>query len=573
MQVDFSSVLARVDRVELKPINEIAADLGIPLEGLESYGNYKAKIKLETLQSAGNKRRRGKLILVTSINPTPQGEGKTVTAIGLSSALNRLGHRSVVCTRQPSLGPLFGIKGGAAGGGKSTVEPMLEINMRFTGDIDAVGAAHNLLSAMIDNHIFHGNELGINARTIRWSRTVDMNDRALRHVIVGLDTKNEGRSREDSFVITAASEVMAIVSLSNNYSDLKARLDEILLGFDSNRRPVKAKDLRASGAMSAILKDALEPNLVQTSDQTPALVHCGPFGNIATGTSSLVSILLGLYYSDYCVVEAGFGSDLGAEKFVDIVSRIGHFDVDAAVIVVSIKALKFHWASEELAGTESTSVGRNQMLESSVVRGVLSGGLANLQKHIENIRSFGIPPVVAINRFSTDTDDELKTVMDFCRDMDVPCATSNVFAEGANGGMDLAQLVSEVSSGHHTNITVYGITDDTKEKIEKVVHKVYGGSEVIYEQKALEDIATIRNLGLSESPICIAKTPSSLSDDPKKLGRPTSFSVRVSRIGISSGAGFSIPYMGEIMTMPGLPRHPAAEKMYLTDTGEISGVF
>ncbi len=557
----------------MKPINEIAADLGIPLEGLESYGNHKAKIKLETLQSAGNKRRQGKLILVTSINPTPQGEGKTVTAIGLSSALNRLGHRSIVCTRQPSLGPLFGIKGGAAGGGKSTVEPMLEINMRFTGDIDAVGAAHNLLSAMIDNHIFHGNELGINPRTIRWSRTVDMNDRALRHVIVGLDTKNDERSREDSFVITAASEVMAILSLSKGYRDLKARLDEILLGFDSKGSPVKAKDLRASGAMSAILKDALEPNLVQTSDETPALVHCGPFGNIATGTSSLVSILLGLYYSDYCVVEAGFGSDLGAEKFVDIVSRLGHFEVDVAVIVVSIKALKFHGAAEELVGSERMSVGRNQMLESSIVRGHMSSGLANLQKHIENIRLFGIPPVVAINRFSTDTDDELKTVMDFCRGIGVSCAISNVFAEGANGGRELAQLVSEVSSGHHANIPVYGMNDNTKEKIEKVVRKVYGGSEVIYEQQALDDIATIRGLGLTDSPICIAKTPSSLSDDPKKLGRPTSFSVRVSRIGISSGAGFSVPYMGEIMTMPGLPSHPAAEKMYLRDNGEIVGLF
>ena len=554
----------------MKLISAIADDLGVSREYLHSYGNYKAKIALDALHDTKIERKRSKLILVTSITPTPNGEGKTVTAIGLSSAINRLGHSSVVCTRQPSLGPLFGIKGGAAGGGRATVEPMQEINMRFTGDIDAVASAHNLLSAMTDNHIYHGNELNIDPHTVTWKRTVDMNDRALRHVVVGLDGKRS-LQRDESFVITAASEVMEILSLARDYADLKARLGEILVGFDSKGSPVRARDLKASGAMSAILRDAMEPNLVQTQDETPALVHCGPFGNIATGTSSLVSIALGTSLSDYCVVEAGFGSDLGAEKFIDIIAPLGQLVVDAAVIVVSVKALKYHGSQK----SESPEIRGyvDQILASLSERDLMSAGIANMQKHIENVRSLGIEPVVAINRFSTDTDEEIKAVIQACKELGVAYAVSDVFNKGAEGGLELAQRVIEASEGHHINRPVYELVDTIEEKIEKVVKRVYGGEKVIYESSAMYDLLRANELGLAHSPVCIAKTALSLSDDPKKLGRPQSFSVTVSQIGVSAGAGFSVPYMGDIMAMPGLPKHPAAEKMYVTDQGEIVGIF
>lgn len=556
----------------MKPITEIVSDLGLSEKYSRAYGKYKAKIALEAMADLQN-RKRAKVVLVTAITPTPSGEGKTVTAIGLSSAINRLGHKSIVCIRQPSLGPLFGIKGGAAGGGKSTVEPMQDINMRFNGDIDAIAAAHNLLSAMLDNHIYHGNELNINPRTMTWKRTIDMNDRALRHVVVGLLGGKNTVSRDDSFVITAASEVMAIVGLARDYADLKKRLDKILVGFSETGSPIWAMDLKASGAMSALLRDALEPNLVQTSDQTPALVHCGPFGNIATGTSSLVSILLGASLTDYCIVEAGFGSDLGAEKFIDIVARLGQFNVDAAVLVVSVKALKYHGlnvasdlASKKTGGDGVTSGHETKQDE-------MGAGIENMKKHLENVRSFGISPVVAINRFPADTDSEILRVIEVCKDIGVPYAISNVFSQGATGGLELAERVLEAVIGDHTNRPVYELSDPIENKIKKVVTQVYGGEQVNYDQAALDGLVTARDLDLSESPICIAKTAFSLSDDPKKLGRPVSFSVRVSRIGISSGAGFSVPFMGEIMTMPGLPKHPAAENMYISDKGEIFGIF
>jgi formate--tetrahydrofolate ligase len=534
----------------LKPIEEVAKDFGVPQNLLYLYGSYKAKIDLDALTSASETNQKGRLVLITAITPTPSGEGKTVTAIGLASSLHRMGLKSVVCVRQPSLGPLFGIKGGAAGGGRATVEPMQEINMRFTGDIDAIAASHNLLSAMIDNHLFHGNDLRIKPETISWSRTLDMNDRALRHVTVRPSGTKEGVSREDSFVITAASEVMAVLSLSKTYHDLKERLSRIIVGFNEADEPVRAAELRAEGAMTALLKDAMKPNLVQTNEGTPALVHGGPFGNIATGTSSLASLLMGLNFADYCVVEAGFGSDLGAEKFFDIVARIGGFQVDAAVVVVSIKALKFHSQQDEL----------------------LSAGLENLEKHLGNVKSFGIIPIVALNKFSSDTQAEIKLVERKCEELGVPFAISDVYARGAEGGIELANNVTELVKKPHANRVVYELDDTIEQKIDKVVRGIYGGKDVDLSETALNDIARINNLGLAKFPICIAKTPLSLSDDPKKLGRPDSFKVRVTHVGISAGAGFVIPYMGDIMTMPGLPKHPLAEEIDLTASGEIIGL-
>jgi formate--tetrahydrofolate ligase len=559
----------------LKTISEVAQDLGVPQDFLHLYGHYKAKIELTALAEESAKR-RAKLVLVTAITPTPAGEGKTVTAIGLASALSRLGHKSVVCIRQPSLGPLFGIKGGAAGGGKSTVEPMQEINMRFTGDIDAVAASHNLLSAMLDNHLFHGNELRIKPETITWNRTLDVNDRALRHVTVRPSGAKEGTQREDSFVITAASEVMALLSLSRNYHDLKERLGRILLGFNEGGQAVKASNLKSQGAMAALLKDALQPNLVQTSEGTPALIHGGPFGNIATGTSSLISILLGLSYADYCVVEAGFGSDLGAEKFFDIVARLGGFEVSTAVVVVSIKALKYHSQQQESTNRkiiESNNEGAMSRVLQPINVGPLSGGLENLQKHLENAKSYGVFPVVALNRFSSDTEDEIKLVRRKCEESGVLFAISDVFSEGAGGGIELAKQVVEAAEKPHANRPVYELEDRIEEKIEKIVRRIYGGTGAEFSETALKDLQMITELGFEKFPVCMAKTPLSLSDDPKKLGRPSSFTVKVNHIGISAGAGFVIPYMGAIMTMPGLPRHPIAEEIDLSDNGKITGMF
>jgi formate--tetrahydrofolate ligase len=558
----------------LKLISEVARDLGIPRDALRPYGIYKAKIALSAV-TEGAKRKRAKLVLVTAMTPTPAGEGKTVTAIGLSSALSRLGHRTVVCVRQPSLGPLFGVKGGAAGGGRSTVEPMQEINMRFTGDIDAVAASHNLLSAMLDNHLFHGNELHIDPQTISWNRTLDMDDRALRHVTVRPSGAKDSPGRDESFVITAASEVMTILSLSRNYVDLKERLGRIIVGFNEARQPIRAGDLTAQGAMAAILKEALEPNLAQTIDGTPALIHGGPFGNIATGTSSLISILLALSYADYCVVEAGFGSDLGAEKFFDIVARLGGFLVDAAVIVASIKALKYHSQQQQdpviNKVTREANLAGSEILASSTTS--LSAGLENLEKHIENIRSFGILPVVALNRFSSDVDKEVELVRHSCEKIGVPFAVSEVFDHGASGGIELAKHVLAASQQPHANRPVYELEDTIDGKIKKIVRTIYGGKDAELSERALKDIQTIKDLGLERLPVCMAKTALSLSDDPKKLGRPSSFSVKVTHIGIAAGAGFVIPYMGDIMTMPGLPKHPAAERMDISDSGDISGVF
>ncbi len=544
----------------MKPILQVARELGIPEDSLKPYGKWKAKIGFEVFRNSVTPHQRGKLILVTAMTPTPFGEGKTVTSIGLAMGLSRLGHRSIVCLRQPSLGPVFGIKGGAAGGGKSTVEPMQDINMRFTGDIDAIGAAHNLLAAMLDSHLFHGNELGIDWRTITWRRCIDMNDRALRRTIIGLGGKRDGVPREDGFIITAASEVMAILCLARDYADLKQRLGRIIVGYTSDGKPVQAAQLKAVGAMAAILKDALEPNLVQTVEGTPALIHGGPFGNIAHGTASLVSIMLGLSLTDYCVVEAGFASELGAEKFVDIVARTGGFNVDAAVIVATVRALRHHGGvpKERLSSPNPEAVKK---------------GLGNLGKHIENVRTFGPMPVVAINIFQSDTPEELRLIEQFCSSQRVPFAVSTAFEESGKGAIELAERAIEAANKGMKSRPLYPLEAPVEHKLEAIVKDLYGGTGVEYTFDAKKDLERISALGLVNKPVCVAKTPLSLSDDPMKLGRPREFTALVRRLEVAAGVGFNIAYMGDVVTMPGLPKRPAAENIDLTDEGIITGLY
>jgi formate--tetrahydrofolate ligase len=543
----------------LKPVIQVAEELGIPQDSLNLYGKWKAKIAFEAVRNL-TRTKRGKLILVTAMTPTPFGEGKTVTAIGLGMGLAKLGRRSVICLRQPSLGPVFGIKGGAAGGGKSTVEPMQDINMGFTGDINALGVAHNLLAAVIDNHLFQGNELGIDWRTINWPRTMDMNDRALRSTVIGLGGKTDGIPRQDGFIITAASEVMAILCLSKDYADLKQRLGKITIGYTRDGKPVHASDLKVVGAMAAVLKDALEPNLVQTVEGTPALIHGGPFANIAHGTASLISIQLGLSLADYCVVEAGFGSDLGAEKFVDIASRVGGLNVDAAMVVASIRALRYH------GGVVKTQL--NAPNPDAVKK-----GLGNLGKHIENVRSLGPMPIVALNKFQSDTEDEIQLVERFCRTQGIPFAISTVFEDGGQGAVGLArQAASAANQGQHSH-PIYPLEALIEQKLEAIATAIYGARGVDYSQDAKKDIQRLNSLGLVNEPVCVAKTPLSLTDDPNKIGRPREFNVLVRRLHAATGAGFNIAYMGDIVVMPGLPKIPAAENIKLSDDGVVSGVF
>jgi formate--tetrahydrofolate ligase len=543
----------------LKPIVQISEELGIPQDALNLYGKWKAKITFEAVKKL-TRGKRGKLILVTAMTPTPFGEGKTVTAIGLGMGLGKLGHRSVVCLRQPSLGPVFGIKGGAAGGGRSTVEPMQDINMGFTGDIHAIGVAHNLLAAVIDNHLFQGNELGIDWRTINWPRTMDMNDRSLRNTVIGLGGRTDGIPRQDGFIITAASEVMAILCLSKDYADLKQRLARITIGYTRDGKPVYAADLKVVGAMAAVLKDALEPNIVQTAEGTPALIHGGPFANIAHGTASLVSIQLGLSLADYCVVEAGFGSDLGAEKFVDIASRIGGLNVDAAMIVATIRALRFHGGV--------TKAELNHQNPNAVKK-----GLGNLGKHIENVRTLGPMPIVALNKFRDDTEEEIQLVERFCRSQGIPVAISTVFEQGGQGAVELARQAAEAAKRGQRSQPIYPLEAPIEQKLEAIATSIYGATGVDYSQEAKKDIQRLNSLGLVNEPICVAKTPLSLSDDPNKIGRPREFNVLVRRLHAATGAGFNIAYMGDIVVMPGLPKMPAAENIKLSDDGTVSGVF
>ena len=546
--------------VQMKPIKEVAEKLGIAEDALSLYGNYKAKISAGQLEALKDKP-DGKLILVTAISPTPAGEGKTTTSVGLVDALAAIGKKAVIALREPSLGPVFGIKGGAAGGGHAQVVPMEDINLHFTGDFHAIGVANNLLAALIDNHIHHGNALGIDSRRITWKRAVDMNDRQLRHIVDGLQGKVNGVPREDGFDITVASEVMAILCLSENITDLKNRLEKIIIGYSFEGKPITAKDLKAGGAMAAVLKDAIHPNLVQTLEHTPALIHGGPFANIAHGCNSVLATKLALKYGDYTVTEAGFGADLGAEKFIDIKCRTSGLRPSAVVLVATIRALKMHGG-----------VAKSDLAEENVQAVV--DGLPNLEKHLENIQDvYGLPAVVAINKFPLDTEAELQAVYDACQKRGVDVVISDVWANGGAGGKELAEKVVELAEGDNHFQFVYNEEDSIETKLNKIVTKVYGGKGVRLTPAAKRELKQLEELGFSNYPICMAKTQYSFSDDAKKLGAPKDFVVTISQLKVSAGAGFIVALTGAIMTMPGLPKVPASEKIDVDKDGNISGLF
>ncbi len=545
--------------VKARPITEIAEIAGVAPEYLEQYGRTKAKVSLSLLKES--KRPDGKLILVTAITPTPAGEGKTTTTIGLADGLRKIGKNVVVALREPSLGPVFGIKGGAAGGGYAQVIPMEDINLHFTGDFHAIGAANNLLAAMLDNHIYQGNSLGIDPRRITWKRCVDMNDRQLRFVTDGLGGRVNGVPREDGYDITVASEIMAVLCLATSIPDLKARLARIIVGYTYDERPVTAGDLKAEGAMCALLKDALNPNLVQTLEGTPAFVHGGPFANIAHGCNSVIATRMAMKLGDYAVTEAGFGADLGAEKFLDIKCRMAGLRPSAVVVVATVRALKMH------GGKLKTELGTEDLV-------ALEKGMPNLLKHVSNIINvYKLPAVVAVNRFPTDTDAEIQLVIDKCRELGVKVALSTVWANGGNGGIELAEEVVRLCE--QPNDFTFSYEDDLtiKEKIEAIVKKVYGGDGITVMPAAQKQIDMLEKLGFGKAPVCIAKTQYSLSDDPTKLGAPTGFTVTVKNVKISAGAGFVVVLTGDIMTMPGLPKVPAAERIDVDENGVISGLF
>ena len=542
----------------LLPISEVAAAAGIDGELLEHYGRVKAKIDTRPLRDLP---RKGRLILVTAINPTPAGEGKTTTSVGLSDALRRLGKNTILCLREPSLGPVFGIKGGAAGGGYAQVVPMEDINLHFTGDFHAIGAANNLLAAMLDNHIQQGNALGIDVKKITWRRCVDMNDRQLRNIVDGLGGRMQGVPREDGFDITVASEIMAVLCLASDLMDLKARLARMVVAYTYDDKPVTAHDLKAEGAMAALLKDAIKPNLVQTLEHTPALVHGGPFANIAHGCNSVSATDTALKLADYVVTEAGFGADLGAEKFLDIKCRTAGMKPSAVVIVATVKALKYN------GGVPKTELGREDLA-------ALEKGLPNLLKHVENItRVFGLPAVVAINRFANDTDAELALIRDKCRELGVNVALSEVWGKGGAGGEELAREVLRLCEQDSELHFAYDLDRPLREKIETIVTRIYGGGAVSYSSAASKELDRLEAMGFGGLPVCMAKTQYSLSDDPAKLGRPEGFTVSVSKVKVSAGAGFVVVQTGDIMTMPGLPKVPAAENIDVDENGVISGLF
>lgn len=547
---------------QMEPIAKIAEKLGIDDKYVESYGKYKAKIDYNMLNDYQDKK-DAKLVLVTAINPTPAGEGKTTTTVGLGDALNLYGKKAVIALREPSLGPVFGVKGGAAGGGYAQVVPMEDINLHFTGDMHAIGAANNLLAAMLDNHIQQGNALGIDPRRITWKRCVDMNDRQLRFIVDGLNGKANGTPREDGFDITVASEVMAILCLSHNIIDLKERLAKIVVGYTYQDQPVTAGDLKAQGAMAALLKDALKPNLVQTLAHNPAFIHGGPFANIAHGCNSLMATQTALKVGDYVVTEAGFGADLGAEKFLDIKCRISGIRPSVVVIVATVRALKYN------GGVAKADLSQENLE-------ALEKGLPNLLRHIENInQGFGLPAVVAINRFPTDTEAELNLVYDSCKKLGVNVALSEVWAKGAEGGLELAKEVvrlAEENENPQINFT-YDVDMSIKDKINAIATKIYRADGVNYTPAALKDIKQLEDLGYDHLPICVAKTQYSFSDDAKKLGAPTDFKITVAKVKVSAGAGFIVVMTGDIMTMPGLPKVPSAEKIDVDANGVISGLF
>ncbi|MEO0206094.1 MAG: formate--tetrahydrofolate ligase [candidate division WOR-3 bacterium] len=546
-------------KTKLLPITEIAKKLEIDEDYVLPYGKYKAKISLRFFEQIKNNP-DGKLILVSAITPTAYGEGKTTVAIGLSMAINQLNKSSIVTLREPSLGPVFGIKGGAAGGGYSQVLPMEDINLHFTGDIHAVSSAHNLLSAALDNHIHFGNQLQIDEREILFFRTMDMNDRSLRDIVVGLGGKANGPAREDGFIITAASEVMAILGLSSSLSELKTRLCRIITAFDMAGNPVYAEKIGVCGAMSVLLKDAIKPNLVQTIEHTPAFIHTGPFANIAHGTNSIIATKMALKLSDYVVTEAGFGTDLGAEKFFDIVCRNAGFKVNIAVIVATIRALKLHGGAPE------------KNLKAGTIEH-LKNGLPNLLKHIENIKIFNVPVVVGLNVFTDDTAKEIELVKSFCAEKGVACVEVKAFEKGGAGAIDLARTVLQiVESNKLEQKFLYDLQDPVEHKIEKVASNIYGAERVVYTPKAERDIDRLKKLGFEHLPVCIAKTNRSLSDDPKLFGRPEKFKITITEIKISAGAGFLVPLAGEIMLMPGLAKIPNATKIDIDEMGHITGL-
>ena len=547
---------------ESKPlhIREIGKKLGLSEDDLELYGKYKAKIDYNLLKT--HKRdKKAKLILTTAINPTPAGEGKTTTTIGVADGLQKIGKNTIVTLREPSLGPVFGIKGGAAGGGYAQVIPMEDINLHFTGDFHAIGAANNLLAAMIDNHIHQGNKLNIDPRTITWRRCVDMNDRQLRNIVCGMGRKVDGIVREDGFDITVASEVMAAFCLANDISDLKEKLGNIIIGYTYENIPVRAKELNANGAMAALLKDALKPNLVQTLEGTPAIVHGGPFANIAHGCNSVIATKIGMNFADYVVTEGGFGADLGAEKFLDIKCRMADIKPDAVIIVVTVRALKYN------GGVDKANLNETNLE-------ALEAGLPNLLKHVENITGvFKLPAVVAINEFPTDTEEEINLIKEKCNDLGVNVVLSQVWAKGGEGGVELAKEVVRLCEEENDFEYAYPLESTIKEKINAIATKIYGADGVDFTKEAEKEIANLEKLGYSNLPICMAKTQYSLTDDPSKLGRPTNFRITVRKINISAGAGFIVALTGDIMKMPGLPKLPAAERIDVDENGVISGLF
>jgi len=558
--MSYKSDIEIAQEAKMLHIKEIAAKLGLSEEDIELYGDYKAKIKLETYQRLMEQEKTAKLILTTAINPTPAGEGKSTTTVGLGQALNKIGKNTAIALREPSLGPCMGIKGGAAGGGYAQVVPMEDINLHFTGDIHAIGIAHNLLSAAIDNHIKQGNELNLDPTKINFKRVVDMNDRALREVVVGLGGTANGQPRQDGYMITVASEVMAILCLAEGILDLKERLGKMVVAYSHDGEAITAKDLKVAGAMAALLKDAIKPNLVQTLENTPAFIHGGPFANIAHGCNSVMATKLALKTADYVVTEAGFGADLGAEKFFNIKCRFADLAPDAVVVVATARALKLHGG-----------VSKDELNEENL--DALAAGLENLEKHIENVQKFDVPLVVAINEFPTDTEGELNLIKERCEELGVEVALSQVWAKGGEGGIKLAEKVLELIEQPSDFKVLYDVEDSIEEKITKIATEIYGAAKVNFTAKAKKDIKQLIKDGFDKMPICMAKTPVSLSDNPALKGRPMGFEITVRKINVSAGAGFLVALTGNVMTMPGLPKRPAAENIDIDENGKITGLF
>ena len=544
---------------KMEPIVKIAQKLNLSEDDIELYGKYKCKIGLDILNNNTNK--EGKLVLVTAINPTPAGEGKSTVTVGLAQALCRKGKNAVIALREPSLGPVFGIKGGAAGGGYSQVVPMEDINLHFTGDMHAITATNNLLCAAIDNHIHQGNALRIDSRRIVFKRVMDMNDRALRHIVVGMGGKVNGFVREDGFMITVASEIMAILCLASDLNDLKERMGEIVVAYDLDGNPVFAKQLEVNGAMGLLMKDAIKPNLVQTLENTPAIIHGGPFANIAHGCNSIIATKLALKLGDIAITEAGFGADLGAEKFLDIKCRYGELNPDCVVVVATIRALKHHGG----AAKDELNIPNVE---------VLSKGIVNLEKQVENIKKYNVPVVVAINRFLTDSNEEIEFIKEYCNKIGVKVALSDVWAKGGEGGLELANVVEDVLENEKSNFKpLYEVENTIEEKVLTIAKEIYGADSVSYSPAAKKQIKELERLGLDKLPICMAKTQYSLSDNPTLLGRPNGFDINVKEVRVSNGAGFIVVLTGDVMTMPGLPKVPAANKMDILENGEIVGLF